>query len=282
MAKKNVELNQVSTKSIDEMTDIEFITSADYLASPYYRAYMSAKARIGNEGYQPLSKAYDVPNGRISNNATIGKSSRKAVYCKKRSVSLIFITIFMLIILAVAVVGFLDIASVESYIATYVKPGVTEATDINIGLLDPVFGLIKKVAKVDMESFYYDSYLSNIAPATEVMTKIALYAVPVAALLLIVCALIGFFKGIMALCARAYNNGLYKKYKFGFLSIIMLLSGAILLVGGIFASGLEISVILNFILGKTTALSAGYGLYAFVILPIITLILSCISYKKAK
>lgn len=286
MAKKNVEMNNVPTKSIDEMTDIEFITSADYLASPYYRAYVSAKARVASEAFQPLTRSYDMPappKAKSNMQAPIyGKKVRGAVYSKKRAVAQVFITILMLLVLAITVVGFLDIAAIDSYIATYVKPGATEEANLNIDLLDPVFGIVKKLAKADVDSYYYDSYISNMSDQTDIMTKISLYAVPVAALLIIVCALVGFFKGIVALCSKKYPNGLYKKYKFGFLSIVMLLSALILLVGGIFASGLEIKVILDFILGKTAALSAGYGLYALVILPIITLILSCASYKKAK
>ena len=45
--KKNEPTNQNVTpiKPMDEMSDSEFITYADYLSSPYYRAYMSAKCR---------------------------------------------------------------------------------------------------------------------------------------------------------------------------------------------------------------------------------------------
>ena len=188
----------------------------------------------------------------------------------------------MLVVLAVALLSFFNIDTVDNYVAVYVKKGVTEETNINIGLLDPVFGIVKKLAKVDVDSFYFDSYISNMSAETDIMTKISLYAVPVAALLIIVCALIGFFKSIVALISKRYTNGLYKKYKFGFLSLVMLLSALILLIGGMFASGAEITVILDFILGKTDALYAGYGLYALVVLPLITFILSCVSYKKAK
>lgn len=287
MAKKN-ETPNMPAKSIDEMTDIEFITSADYLASPYYRAYISAKSRLSDEAYQPLSKTYDKPATSAKSAAArdvqpkaaarSGKKIKGAVYSKKRGVAHFFITLFMLVIIAVAVLGFIDL----SYGAVYVRPGVTEDTDINFYLLDPVFGVIKKFADVDLDSYYFDSFVSNLSENTEIMVKVALYAVPAAALLILICALIGFFKGIVAMCSKRQANGMYKKFKFGFLSLVMLLSALIMLVGGIFASGQEITVILDFILGKTNALCAGYGLYALVVLPIITFILSCIGYKKAK
>ena len=43
--KKKVKEVDVRNKPINEMTDTEFITNADYLASPYYRAYVTARAR---------------------------------------------------------------------------------------------------------------------------------------------------------------------------------------------------------------------------------------------
>lgn len=280
MAKKS-ELNTVSSKSIDEMTDIEFITSADYLASPYYRAYVSAKTKAFSTS-QPLSKSFDLPQSKGKGGEAYAKPVKGAIYSKKRGVAQFFILLFMLVVLAVGVVGYFNINAIDSYIATYVKNGVTVDNNINIDLLDPIFGLIKKLAKLDVDSFYYDSYISNMSAETDIMTKISLYAVPAAALIIIICALIGLFKSIVALCAKRQANGLYKKFKFGFLSIVMLLSALIILVGGIFASGLEITLILDFILGKTDALCAGYGLYALIVLPILMLILSCVIYKKAK
>lgn len=281
MAKKS-ELNNVSSKSIDEMTDIEFITSADYLASPYYRAYVSAKTKAFSTS-QPLSKSFDLPQSRgKSGDAYATMPIKGAIYSKKRGIAHFFILLFMLVVLAVGVIGYFNIEAIDSYIATYVKNGVTADNNINIDLLDPIFGLLKKLAKLDVDSFYYDSYISNMSAQTDIMTKISLYAVPAAALIIIICALIGLFKGIVALCSKRQANGLYKKFKFGFLSIVMLLCALIMLVGGIFASGLEITLILDFILGKTNALCAGYGLYALVVLPILMLILSSISYKKTK
>lgn len=284
MAKKS-EFSGVPTKSIDEMTDVEFITSADYLASPYYRAYVSARARVANVGQVSMPRSSD--NSKKKGNqkkeaSYTNKVIKGANYSKKRGIAHILIAIFMLVVLAVALLSFFNIDTVDNYVAVYVKKGVTEETNINIGLIDPVFGIVKKLAKVDVDSFYFDSYISNMSAETDIMTKISLYAVPVAALLIIVCALIGFFKSIVALISKRYTNGLYKKYKFGFLSLVMLLSALILLIGGMFASGAEITVILDFILGKTDALYAGYGLYALVVLPLITFILSCVSYKKAK
>jgi hypothetical protein len=282
MAKKS-EFSSVPTKSIDKMSDVEFITSADYLASPYYRAYVSARARVATEGAVPKSNDNSKSKGKSSKAiAHQGKKIKGANYSKKRGITHILIAIFMLVVLAVALLSFFNIDAVEGFVAVYVKKGVTEETNINIGLLDPIFGLVKKIAKADVDSFYFDSYVSNMSAETDIMTKISLYAVPVAALLIVVCALIGFLKSIAALISKKHGNGLYKKYKFGFLSLVMFLSGLVLLVGGMFASGAEITVVLDFILGKTNALAAGYGLYALIVLPIITFILSCVSYKKAK
>jgi hypothetical protein len=290
MAKKNQEFNQVPMKNIDDMTDIEFITSADYLASPYYRAYMSAKARVStgsSQSYQPLSSAFSQPQIAKGKNGKIVSSSKKSAsganYSKKRGLVLFLITLFMLVIIAISVLNVFNIEGIAEYSTTYIKPGVTEASDVNIGLLDPVYGLVKSIIpSLELDSVYLDNYLSNITTETNLITKISLYAVPAAAIIIMLCAVIGFLKGIGAMLAKKRANGLYKKSKFGFLSIIIFLCGAIILIGGIFVSGTEINAALDFIMQKTTALYAGYGLYALIVLPILTLILSGISYKKVK
>lgn len=288
MAKKNIEVNQAPAKSIDEMTDVEFITSADYLASPYYRAYISAKSRVDNnnyEGFQPMTSAFEqnrqINRSNSNAKAVPDKAFKGAGYIKKRGFTLFLTAFFMLIIIAAAVVGLLEISGVSTYASVYIEP-ITTDTVRSIDLLDPVIGLIKKVFTINQSSLYFDKYMTGITANTDLLTKISMYAVPVAALLIVVFALISFFKAVCAMFAKRYPNGLYKKYKFGFLSIVMLLCGAIMLVGGLFASGLEIKVILDFILQKSTVLYAGYGLYALIVIPLITLVLSCINYKKVK
>lgn len=295
MAKKKPE-SQVPNKSIDDMTDVEFITSADYLSSPYYRAYMNAKSRVGSESweqqdyYQPASYQ---PTGQQSSRTAVKKQRDSSVkpskaaalpgtYVKKRGFALFLIMLLMLVVLAVSVLSVVEIEAISDFIPAFIKPGVIAEQNENIGILDPAIGLVKKfVSALDMDSIYYDNYLANIPDDAKILTTITLYAVPAVAIILTLCALIGFIKAIAALASKA-KNGAYKKFKFGFLSIVMLLSGAIMLVGGLFACGMEISDIMDFALQKSTTLYAGYGLYAAVVLPILTLILSCISYKKAK
>lgn len=263
-------------RSVNELSDTEFITYADYLSSPYYRAYINAKCRAdGANAYGAYS-----PAGRAVGAAAPAVKGKR--YVKKRGFAQFLIALLMLLVVALGVIGFVGVPVLTDYAGIYKIPGVTAEDDVGMGLADPAVGLIKSFVTLDLDSLFYTNFMENKLDGAETMTKIALYAVPVAAAMMLIFALIGFIKALVAMGSKRKANGFYKKFKFGFISVVMLLCGLIVAVGGIYAAGIDIKGAVDFLTFKSVALQAGYGLYAAVGIPIITLILSCASYKKQK
>lgn len=279
MCKKKKQ-SPVMTKSVNEMSDTEFITYADYLSSPYYRAYINARTRadITQSGYASNYGYY----GRPVREAPTEPLPKGKIYSKKRGLALFFILIAMLLTVAVAVVGYLGIDGISDYVAVYKVPGVTEEMDEAVSLVDPAIGLVDKIASVDgLNSVYFDNFANDKLDEADAMLKIALYAVPVAVIVLAVFTVVGLIKALAALFAGR-KNGYYRKFKFGFISIVMLLCALVIAVGGVYAANIGIDGAADFLTFKSNVLQASFGLYAIVVLPIISFILSCVSYKKVK
>lgn len=292
MTKNN--LNDQSSQPVKpmvEMDDIEFITYADYLSSPYYRAYIDAKCRAKGQA-NDWAKASEFRHDQAAPVSAIniqekksGKSSNvkaKKLYEKKRGVALFIVALFMLVVILASALGVVNLVNLDAYVAAYIQPGIQAEDNVNISIIDPILGTIKDLAKVNLDSNFYKSYLADNTADADVITKIALYAVPVAALLIIVFAFIGFIKAIVALFAKKTLSGQVKKYGFGFISIVMFLCALIMAAGGIYVSEIEITKALDYLIGKSTVLNAGYGMYALIAIPIITFVCSCCAYKKAK
>lgn len=274
MAKKKIEPQQDTTpmKPMGEMSDAEFISSADYLSSPYYHAYMSAKLSA------EAKTAFATEEKQEAEQSKKGEKR----YCKKRSVCIALILVFALLILAAAVIGYLNIEGVTEYLGIYSIPSQTEEGDDIFTLTDPIIALVKSVVEVeDLDSMYYDFYMADMS-GFDTMTKISIYAVPVACLVVVLFALITVLKAIVALCAGKKEDGLYSKYKFGFLSVATILCGAIMFFGGLYVEGINLTDSLDFLTMQSQIMNVGYVLYAVIALPILNLILSCVAYKRQK
>ncbi len=272
MAKKKVEQNTAPIKPMSEMTDSEFITYAEYLSSPYYRQYMAAKS--GNVATEGAVQQTATPVTAPAKKGKGKKVKEEKLYVKKRGLFLFLILLLTLVVVAVAVVGYIDIEGISDYAALYVNE------DSSISMADPIIGMVKTFVDLDMESAYYDGVLAGNTEGADILTLVTIYAVPVACLLAIVFALIAVIKAFVALCSGK-KDGYYKKFKFGFLSVAILLCGLIAFVGGLYVSGTSLVDVLTFVTGEA-AISAGYGLYALIALPVLTLIFSCVSYKRLK
>ena len=279
MTKNNTNGQDVApiNKSIAEMDDIEFITYADYLSSPYYRAYIEAKTKSQGQAKELASVSSEKIDAIAKNDKDKGISESK-LYTKKREASLVVIAILMFVVVAAAALGLVGIDGVDGFVAAYIVPD--NASNVNISIVDPAFGLIKDLAKIDLDSNFYASFLADKPANASIITTIAFYAVPAAALLLVVLAIIGFVKALAALFAQKTLSGKVKKSGFGLISIIMLVSALIMLVGGLFVANIEIAKALDFIVQKSAVMNVGYGLYALIVIPIITFICSCVAYKK--
>lgn len=290
MTKNNMNEPNVApiNKPMTEMDDIEFITYADYLSSPYYHAYIEAKTRAMGQ-----AKSLANASGEYSNAKDMGrydsKDNAKAVksvnegklYAKKRGIVLVIVAVFMLVVIAAAALGAVGLVSVDEFVAAYIRPSATVG-NINISIIDPILGTIKDLAKVNLDSNFYETFLASKPANASIMTKIAVYAVPAAALLIILFALIGFIKAIVALFAKKTLSGNVKKHGFGLISIVMFLSALIMVVGGIYLANIDIAKALDFIIQKDPIMYVGYGLYALIAIPVITFILNFMAYKKIK
>ncbi len=294
MTKNN--LNDQSSQPIKpmvEMDDIEFITYADYLSSPYYRAYIDAKCKAkgqANDWAKGSEFRYD-QSAPVDSNKQDKKGEKVAkgkpikaskLYEKKRGAALFVIALFMFVVIAATALGAISNLNLDSYVAAYIEPGVNAEDNVNISIIDPVLGIIKDLAKVNLDSNFYKSYLSDNTDGADVMTKIALYAVPIAALIIIIFAFIGFIKAIVALCAKKTLSGQVKKYGFGFISIVMFLCALIMTAGGLYVAELEITKAVDYLLQKSPVLNVGYGMYALLAIPVIAFICSLCAYKKSK
>ena len=296
MAKeKNEPISQNVTpiKPMDEMSDSEFITYADYLSSPYYRAYISAKCRNEDAAAPtaatatavapvPQTEAPAEKESATKSSKKDGKSKKApALYVKKRTGALVVIFVIMLLLIAVNVVGYLNIENVSGYVDIYNIVDGKES--ISVSALDPAVAIVRALVKNEaIESVYFNYFIDGNLENADFLTKVSLFAVPVASVVIVLFAVIGLIKAIVAMCSKRKENGCFAKYNFGFLSVAMFLCGAITFFGGLYVAGIKLSDALEFITFKSTVMNAGYGLYAIIVLPIISWIMTCIAYKKQK
>lgn len=263
MAKKNKRVHSDGiNKSVEEMSDLEFITYADYLSSPYYRAYMAEKSRI-----ETAPSALTLSVNRQS----------EAKYIKKRTFFLAVIALLMLATIIFAAIGAAGFNSADVYVSLYEFDG--DKTDF-ISILDPAFGIMKELGVKDLESVYYDRFFLPGSENASDITKTALYAVPIASLIAALFVLIGFLKALVAVFSGKRKDGGYRKFGFGFIGFVLILCALTLMFGGIYASaGSEIG---GFFTGENAVLQASPGFYLIAACGLISLLCSIFAYKKNK
>ena len=271
MAKKPKK-NGTTYKSISEMDDTEFVKSIDFLSSPYYRAYINARVRaeLGRNAWEDGVDMREVERANSD-----GKTKR---YEKKRVVCVLLITVLMLLTVAVCIIGMFSVLPKE-YISVMTVPSDADGAKEYITLDDPVLGLFGEEQRA--KSVYFTELYPKRSEDATTMTKIALYVVPVASILLFAISIFGFLKSILSLFGGK-KDGSYHKYKFGFISILMLLCSVAIVLGGIFSAGIVVDGVADFFTFKSSVLQAGYATYAILIIPVLTFVLSCASYKKTK
>lgn len=301
--KKKVEQSTPVVKSVEEMTDHEFLTNIDYLCNPYYHAYLGAKTHTelkegdlvynpyGEVRYQPTyAENPNLPTVNVTNTDEKGKGTREKkgakLYEKKRVLPLILIAIVSLLTIAVILSGlfglnFLGLYKIPIEEGTAIALPVPSPDGTVITASDPIVGIVKSVVDVDMESVYHEVFLNYEKENTETLKVISLYAVPVALVIILIFAVIALIKALVAIFSGK-KEGYYHKFKFGFLSIVGFLCGLILVIGGLYVAKINLTEIGDFLLAKPMIMQAGYGLYALLVLPIISFVMTCIGYKKKK
>lgn len=266
--------NQALPSSHENLSDVEFIANADYLSSPYYRSYLEARNR---STVMSNRCTYDETNTAVAGGLYgVGET----VY-KRRKGFLAIIAIFMLVILAVAALGYIG-TIVPEYVSAFTKPGEEIA---HISVTDPVLGALKEFAKMDMISQFHDDFTAVMANETEtkITTKIVFYGMPIAIALILLLALIVLIVAIVAIAKRSVSKGyVAKKCKLGFLLLLMFLLSLFVAAAAIIWNGAPFSEAIDFFTGKSLNVYAGYGLFALVGASLLGFICNLLAYKKVR
>lgn len=246
--------------------------------SPYYLSFISSYDEkyvdcmsYNGEGVCEQKSAQKAPAKKDPK----AKKAKK-VYAKgavvKRPLIIAVICILMLAVLAVGALGFVSIDAVNDYV------GIFEVGGENVYYHDPIFGGLEAWAAdfIDPlgDSIYYDSYLSTIETENIAVT-ISLYVLPIALVLIALFALFMVLKSLVALFGG-------KERKLGFMPLITTIFGLFVAGCGIIWNGMGIGEIMSVILGDGAVVSAVYGLYGLIALPLLASILSMFAYKKIK
>ncbi len=265
-------------KTLEEMTDSEFLSGVDEWSAPLYIDYLSAprNSETSVSGYLSATKigilAKNVKKpvkGAESSQKDTQKSNKK--YIKKRMAALIAIAVFCFIMLAATAIGFAEVEPISDYVLMY------ERSD-GIGILDPAISMVTYLANLDLDP----NFIVYFNGARTPYELIAPYAVACASILYLVCIILMFIKAFVAMFEKRTVCGYYVKRKFGFMSVVSILCALICVIGGLYVSGGQISQIAGFIVGEGRNFEMGYGLYAMIIVPIVTLILSSFAYGKKR
>lgn len=259
-----------SEKGIYEMSDFEFMAYADYLSSPYYRSYMEAR------GQSPAINAQ-------RNTSFNGPRKKRKVLgdYRRRKGFLILMMLCMALIIAVIAVGYIGIDAIDDYTAVYTDVKAEKS----ISFVDPVFGLLKKFDILkDQDSVFYDNILANLENEEDIMVKIAAYALPILSVLIVILALVVLITALAGLCKKWVGNKKYvnKKVSLVIVSLILFIFSALAVICGAIWDGAGFSGILDFVLGDSAAIAAGYGLYAIVGLSLLSFIFNLFAYSKNK
>ncbi len=252
---------------------IPYNVTSKIKVSPYYLSFLESYDKkydemvsYGSNG--PVAASYAQP-------ASKAKKAKKALASgsvKKRKVIVFLVLVLMAVVLAVGVLGYLQLDAVKEYV------GVLNANEEDVYFHDPVFGALEKWASDFVpklgDSVYYDSYLSTIQTDNIAIT-ISLYVLPAALVLIVLFAIIVIIKALVALLSK-------KDCKLGFLSLLTAIFGLFVAGCGVIWNNMGFAEIINFIKMDAANVSAAYGLYALIGLPLIAAILSAFAYKKIK
>lgn len=268
---KSKNKNEALPTSFEDLSDIEFIAYADYLSSPYYKAYLESRKQSNIMGkadpYSTISPAKKRSYVQFGGDGY-----------RRRKGFLALIVIFMIAIIAIAALGYIG-TIVPEYVSAFNKVEGEEV--VNIGVTDPVLGALTKFASMEIDSYFYTDCLENVEDESNIGLKIACYGMPIVVALSLLFALIILIVALAALCKKGTSKGyVEKKTKFGFLSLLLFLFTLFIAACAIVWNGEGLGEIVGFFTGKATSINAGYGLFGFIGLSLLSLIFNWCSYKK--
>lgn len=272
----------VKEKTLEEMTDGEFLSGIEEWSAPLYEDYISAPriSETSISGYLSatkigiLAKNFKKP---VKETVVEDKGSQTAAcgngkYVKKRGLLVAIITVLTLAVLVMIALGSLNINGISDYLLMY------ESKDGNVGIIDPVVSMVTYLIGQDADvnfAAYFESAGSGYG-------LIAPYGVACATILYVLCVAAMFIKSMFALFEKRTVCGYYKKRKFGFLSIVAFLCAVVCVIGGLYVSGGDIMGIADFVLRGERSFVVGYGTYAMLAVPVVTLVMSAFGYGKKK
>ena len=227
------------------------------------------------------------------------RAAKRPLLVRKRPGAFIVILLLSLILLAaIAVPAVVNIIASDADISFlgYLNLYEAEEADKSISTLDPSLALvdfaIMKIQKNEEGMEMLQNNFTEFMKATEgkdALAQVSTYVAACAPILMVIALLIMFIKSIVALASKKrmimrgeVETSGYRKYSFGFLSILLLLLGVASIICGMYTLGLDITAFLDFVLLKSTPYHIGYVGYALIGIPIIMFICACCTYKKQK
>ncbi|MGN0768177.1 MAG: hypothetical protein ACI4M8_02365 [Christensenellales bacterium] len=272
----------VKEKTLEEMTDGEFLSGIEEWSTPLYEDYISAPriSETSASGYLSatkigiLAKNFKKP---VKETVVEDKGSQTAAcgsgkYVKKRGLLVAIITVLTLAVLVMIALGSLNINGISDYLLMY------ESKDGNVGIIDPVVSMVTYLIGQDADV----NFAAYFESAGRGYGLIAPYGVACATILYVLCVAAMFIKSMFALFEKRTVCGYYKKRKFGFLSIVAFLCAVVCVIGGLYVSGGDITGIADFVLRGERSFVVGYGTYAMLAVPVVTLVMSAFGYGKKK
>ena len=266
-------------KTLEEMTDSEFLKNVEPMGEPFYFDYLSAPydSVSSVNGYVSDTKMGMLAQGtkfRVQETKRPVYAPQTTVksknYVKKRTVLLLLIMLLALAMVAVIVLGALDL-SFGDYFNLYDR----EQGDISI--VDVALSGMEKLTGMELNTEFV-VYFEADAPED----LIPPYAVWAATILYILTTALVLIKAFIALFGKRSPVGYFQKRKFGFMAIVMFLCAAIDLVGGMYASGSGIGDFVTFVAPSSQAFGAGFGLYIMAAIPVLILVFSSFAYGKTR
>lgn len=271
----------VQYKTLEELTDGEFLKGADRLSFPFYLDYLTAPIdpNVSIDGYlsdmqigilaknaqtrlTPTKKPVEEPIELVK----VSDSGKK--FIAKRVGILVVIVVLSLVLMLLAVLGVASPAIAE-YIGVF-KDGKT-----NVTMLDPILGLVDSLAKTDLTANY--PYYSTARSSLE---SIPVYVTSCALIVFLVCVLVIFVKSLWALFEGPMADGYYKKRAFGVWAIIACLAALLIFISALYVTGGDIKGILSFLNPLGKGATAAFGVYGMMLISLVIAILSGSAYKE--
>lgn len=281
MYKKQVK-KDIFVKHKELSTSLNKMVQGDYEVSPYLTTLLEVNESSTNN----CSENSCCMNEYIETlKSTMNKAEPEPIdpligQYRRRKGFLFIIALFMLFTICILAFGYIGI--IPRYVSIFSYPNGDTTSYICIN--DPVIGLFNKITNTSISSStYYNDCFANMANETNIGNVIAIYCLPIALILYVLLTLLIFIIVLCDVSKKGIQKGyVYNKSKFGFLLLLQVLLSFVILLTGFIWNGRGFNQIAKFFVKGTSYIYAGYGLYALIIFPLLSIIFYLCSYKKYK